>query len=100
MICDESLAFVLAAVLLIFVVFYTLSISASEACFSSSSPTDKYSFIDDDHANFSPNWSGLDGSDKTVVMDVTRGRALMDRESPVSATATRNLVDQEYGKPY
>ncbi len=104
MVCDESLAFALAAVLLVFVVFYVLSASSSSlscnAGFSSQSPTDRYSFIDDPSANFSPNWSGNDTSDRTVVMDLTKARVYMANESPVSMTATRKLVNQEYGKNY
>lgn len=101
MACDESLAFALAAVLLVFVVFYVLSSSPScGAGFSAPSPADRYSFIDDPAANFSPNWSGNDDSDRTVVMDLTKTRAFMTNEPPVSMTATRKLVDQEYSKNY
>lgn len=94
--CDESLAFAFAAFLLIFVVFYVLSIETPDkACFSAPSPADRYSYIDK-----SSNWSGLDDSDKTVEMDITKGRMLVGQESPISMTTTRKLVDQEYGKTY
>jgi len=100
MACDESLAFALAAVLLVFVMFYVLSSPSCRTGFSAPSPADRYSFIDDPVANFSPNWSGNDDSDRTIVMDLTKARVFMSNEPPVSMTATRKLVDQEYSKNY
>jgi hypothetical protein len=94
--CDESLALALAAVLLIFIVFYTLySIPKNQACFNSS-PTDKYPQID----NFKGNWSGLDDNDKTAVMNISKTKLMLMQPPPLSMTSSRKLVDQDYGKTY
>ena len=101
--CDESLALALAAVLLLFVVFYVLSIKPDPACFSAASVTDKYPWIDDPSYpknNQTANWSGLDENDRTAVMNVSKNKMMLNQAPPLSMTASRELVSQEFGKAY
>ena len=114
---DECLMLALAAVLLIFIVFYLIQ-PVNPACFSAASLTDKYAYIDQSEYfatptnynllasqlslrnNKSNNWSGLNESDKTKVMSVVnvKNRLMLNQGPPVSATPTRRLINQEYGR--
>lgn len=101
---DESLALAFAAILLIFVVFYVLYINVdNRACFNAPSPTDKYPQIDYT-AGFSKapqtKWSGLDKTDRTSVMNITKSKLMLNQPPPISATVSRKLVNHEYGKSY
>lgn len=99
---DDSLSLALAAVLLLFIVFYVLYLkepcATSQLGFGNNSVTDKYSFIDSSSPSFM--WSGLDDSDRTVEMDMLKGRVINDQPPPVSQTVTMRIIDQEYGKHY
>jgi hypothetical protein len=114
---DESLMLALAAVLLIFIVFYVIQ-SNNPACFSAPSLTDKYAYIDQpeyfamptnynllaaqlsSRNNKSNNWSGISETDKTTTMSVLKNKLMLNQAPPVSATPTRRLINQEYGKAF
>ena len=114
---DESLMLALAAVLLIFIVFYVIQPN-NPACFSAPSLTDKYAYIDQPEYfatptnynllaaklslqnNRSNNWSGLDESDKSIAMSVIKNKLMLNQGPPISATPTRRLINQEYGKAF
>jgi hypothetical protein len=109
---DESLSLALAAILLIFVVFYVLysninrvssSINSNNpACFNAPSSTDKYPEVDHPAGLkiARTKWSGLDSTDKTAVMNITKTKLMLGQAPPISLTSTRKLVDHEYGKSY
>jgi hypothetical protein len=97
--CDDSLSLALVAILLMFIVFYVLYVRLPEASanFSSNSPTDKYSFIDNPKSSL---WSGLDDNDRTVEMNIVKNKLMLNQPPPISQTANRRLTNQEYGKTY
>ncbi len=99
---EELLSLSLIIVLVLYIIFYVLS-DRSQACFSGPSPTDKYSCIDKESFasyNKSSNWSGLDDSDKTTVMNITKNKLMMNQPPPLSITTSSQLIDQEFGKSY
>lgn len=99
---DESTGLALLAIFIIFVVFYTLSYYTQ--------PNNKEQFALTNYNlkaaelslknNWSKNWSGLDEKDKTVVMQLKKNKLMLNQPPPLSATVSRSLVNQEYGKTF
>lgn len=113
---DESLVLALVAALLIFAVFYVLQ-PGKPGYFSAPSLTDKYAYIDQPEYfstnnytakaaqislrnNKSSNWTGLDESDRTGVMALVKNKFMLNQSPPASATYSRKLINQEYGRSF